>query len=81
LIQATLVRHHAALVVMGKELPEALKTAVARLPLRLIKRRAANAGDQVSTGAVKIMLPDGTSQEATTPEGLQKVLLPSVPIR
>jgi uncharacterized protein YyaL (SSP411 family) len=81
LIQATLVRHHAALVVMGKELPEALKTAVARLPLRLIKRRAANAGDQVSTGAVKIILPDGTSQEATTPEGLQKVLLPSVPIR
>ena len=81
LIQATLVRHHAALVVMGKQLPEALKTAVARLPLRMIKRRVANAGDQVPAGAVKIVLPDGTSQEATTPEGLQKVLLPSAPIR
>jgi uncharacterized protein YyaL (SSP411 family) len=82
LIQATMVRYHAPLVVMGKELPEALKTAVARLPLRLFKRRIATSEDQVPAGAVKIILAEGVPpQEVTTPEDLQKVLLPSAPTR
>jgi uncharacterized protein YyaL (SSP411 family) len=81
LIQATLVRHHAPLVVLGKELPEALKTAVTRLPLRLVKRRSATAADEVPAGAIKIKLADGTAQTVTTPEVLEKLLLPSLPIR
>lgn len=81
LIQATLVRHHAPLVVMGKHLPEPLKTAVTRLPLRLFYRRAATAADQVPDGTLKIIQADGTSEPVTTVEVLQKVLLPSAPIR
>jgi len=76
LIQATLVRHYAPLVLNGKELPEAMQTAVARLPLRLVKRRAATAGDAVPDGSVKIVLSDGSSQLAATPQALQDALLP-----
>jgi len=77
LIQATMVRHFSPLVLNGKDLPEALTTAVDRLPLRLTKRRAASAADAVPDGTVKIILPDGTSQLATTPEALRDALLPS----
>ena len=77
LIQATLVRHYAPLVLNGKGLPEAMQTAVARLPLRLVKRRVAAAADGVPNGSVKVILPDGTSQLAATPEALRDALLPS----
>jgi uncharacterized protein YyaL (SSP411 family) len=78
LIQATLVRHYAPLVVTGKELPEALKTAVECLPLRLIKRRAGLAQDGVANGSVKLILPDGGERMVTTPEALRDaVLLPA----
>ena len=81
LIEATLVRHHAPLMVMGKNLPAALQTAVTRLPLRLVNRRVATAADQVPDGTVKISQPDGTSEQITSAEVLQKVLLPSAPIQ
>lgn len=77
LIQACLVRHHAPVVLIGKDLPEALKTAVERLPLRLIKQRAGTPGDAVPSASVKIILPDGSTQIAATPEALRDVLLPS----
>jgi hypothetical protein len=75
LIQATLVRHYAPQVLDGKDLPEALKTAVQRLPLRLIKRRAASAADGVPNGSVKVILSDGSSHLAASPEALQDALL------
>ena len=81
LIQATMVSHHAALVVMGTDLPEALQTAVTRLPLRLINRRTATAADAVPAGALKILLADGTSRVVTTSEDLRNVVLPSAPIQ
>lgn len=81
IILATLVRHHAPLVVLGKGLPEGLKSAVTQLPLRLVKRRSATPADQVPDGAVKIVQPDGASQLVTSTEVLLKVLLPSSPIR
>ncbi len=77
LIQATCVRHYAALVVSGKALPEPLQNAVERLPLRLMKRRAAVATDAVPDGSVKILLPDGSARLVATPEAFQDVLLPS----
>ena len=76
LIQATLARHHAPLVLIGQELPTALKIAVERLPLRLVPRRVATAADAIPSGAVKIVLPDGSSQQITTPEALRDALLP-----
>jgi hypothetical protein len=76
-----MVRHHGPLVLMGKELPDALKTAVTRLPLRLVNRRTAKADDEVPAGTLKVVLADGTSRAVTTPEDLQNVLLPSAPIR
>lgn len=77
LIQATLVRHHAPLVLIGKDLPEAMKTAVERMPLRVIKRRAATAEDKVPNGSVKIILADGGNRMATTADALQDAILPS----
>lgn len=76
LIQATLVRHYAPLVLNGRELPEAMQTAVARLPLRLVKRRAAAPGDGVPNDSVKIVLSDGSSHLAATPQALRDALLP-----
>ena len=76
LIQATLVRHYAPLVLNGKELAEAMQTAVARLPLRMIKRRVATVADGVPNGSVKILMPDGSSQLAATPQALRDALLP-----
>ena len=77
LIQATLVRHYAPLVIHGKDLSPAMQTALARMPLRLVKRRAASAADGVANGTVKILLADHTSLVAATPEALQDALLPS----
>jgi len=81
LLQATLVRHFAPLVVAGNELAPALQTAVARLPLRLVKRRVATAADAVPNGSVKILLPDGTNKLAATAEALRDALLPSAAIQ
>ncbi|MEI6653159.1 MAG: DUF255 domain-containing protein [Verrucomicrobiota bacterium] len=77
LIQAALVRHYAPLLVLGKDLPEPLQTAVERLPLRQFKQRAGVGGDAVPSGAVKIILPDGSARMAATPDDLRDVLLPS----
>jgi uncharacterized protein YyaL (SSP411 family) len=79
LIQAAMVRHHGALVLMGADLPAALQRAVTRLPLRLIKRRAATAADAVPAGTLRILLAEGTSREVTTSEDLRNVFLPSAP--
>ena len=76
LLQATLVRHYAPLVINGKDLSPAMQTALARLPLRLVKRRAATAADGVANGTVKIILSDQTNLVAATPEALQDALLP-----
>ncbi|MEI6675856.1 MAG: DUF255 domain-containing protein [Verrucomicrobiota bacterium] len=77
LIQAMLVRHYAPLLLLGKELPEPLQAAVERLPLRLFKQRAGAGDDAVPSGAVKIILPDGSARMAVTPDDLRDVLLPS----
>ncbi|MEI6606855.1 MAG: DUF255 domain-containing protein [Verrucomicrobiota bacterium] len=77
LLQATLVRHYAPLVINGKDLSPAMQTALSRLPLRMVKRRAATAADSVASGSVKIVLADQTSVVVATPEALQDALLPT----
>ncbi len=77
LIQATLVRHYAPLVLCGKHLTPAMDAALTRLPLRLVKRRVATAADGVADGMVKVIQTDQSSSEAATPEALQDALLPS----
>jgi len=79
LLQATLARHYAPLVIHGKDLTPAMQTALARLPLRLVKRRAATAADGVANGSVKIVLADATALVAASPEALQDALLPALP--
>jgi len=81
LLVATLVRHHAAVVVQGSAVSPELKAAVARLPLRMINRRIAGAKDELPAGALKILWPDGSSQVVETPESFQEAVLPSRPIR
>ncbi len=72
---AALIRHYRLTVVYGAELPASLKSAVERLPLRTVQRRMARSGDEVPADAVKVLLPDGQSVVAATPEALQEALL------
>lgn len=81
LLVATLVRHHAAVVVLGSAVSSELKAAVAKLPLRMVNRRVATAKDDLPAGALKILWPDGSSQVVETPESFQEAVLPSRPIR
>lgn len=76
LIVATLARHHAPTVVVGGEVPAELKTAIARLPLRVVNRRPATAKDEMPATAVKILRQDGSSQIVETVESFQQALLP-----
>jgi len=77
LIEATLLRHYAPLVIQGKHLSPAMQNALALMPLRLVKRRVASAADGLADGTVKLILADQTSQVLATPEALQDALLSS----
>ena len=54
-----------------------LTVGARRLPLRLVKRRVATAAEGIPNGSVKVVLSDGSSQLAATPEALRDALLPS----
>lgn len=76
LLQATLVRHFKLTVLMGENLSPDLKTAVERLPLRVVQRRAAKTDEQVPSGSVKVLLPEDRSVVVSTPEALHQAVLP-----
>lgn len=71
LLMANLSRHNKVLVLQGSGISPEMKTSVQRLHPRLIHRRPATPADQVPSGAVKILLPDGSSQTITDPAALQ----------
>lgn len=77
LLLATVARHYKVTVVCGADLPSVLKTAAERLSLRSIQRRPARPEDQVPAGSIKIILSEGKTSMATTPEALQQAVLPS----
>jgi uncharacterized protein YyaL (SSP411 family) len=77
LLLATLARHYKITVALGDGLAPELKSAVERLPLRAVQRRAARPQDQVPSGSVKVFLPGGANRVAATPEALREALLPS----
>lgn len=77
LLLATLNRHYPMVVVTGKDLPAGLQTAVERLPLRSVQRRAAGPQEDVPAGSVMVLLPDSKSVTVTTAAALQEALLPT----
>ncbi len=77
LLIATFVRHYGITVVLGADIPPALKRAVERLPMRVIQHRLARPEDQVPAGSVKVLLPAGESRMAATAETLHEAILPS----
>ncbi len=79
LIIATLARHHAPVVVVGKDASPALKAELARLPLRTANRRLAGAKDEVPPTAFKILWPDGRTEIVENPEGFRDAVLPTRP--
>lgn len=81
LLAATLLRHHAPVVVMGADLAGDLKSAVARLPLRIVNRRLATPKDQMPATAVKLLWPDGKSELCESVESFSQAVLPSVASR
>ncbi len=77
LLQATVMRHYRTTVLLGKDLPDALRNTVLQLPPRSVIRRPAKADEAVPAGAVKVLLPDDQSRIITTPHGLREAVLPS----
>lgn len=77
LLQATVMRHFPSTVLMGKDLPAELKSAVSQLPPRSVVRRNAKPGEEVPAGAVKVLLPDNQIRMITTAHGLREAVLPS----
>lgn len=77
LLLATVLRHYKTTVILGENLPSAMKSAVERLSPRAVQRRAAQAADQVPAGAVKVVLSDAEGLVVSSPEALQQALLPS----
>ena len=79
LLLATLARHYKLTVVFGTDLAPAMKSAIERLPLRVIHRRPARPADQVPAGSVRVVVPgdEAESRIVSTPEALQEALLPS----
>jgi uncharacterized protein YyaL (SSP411 family) len=76
LLLATLSRHYKVTVMLGKDLPPALKLASQRLQLRTIHCRPATPDEQVPAGAIKVLVTGGESKTVTTPEALQEAVLP-----
>lgn len=77
LLQATLARHFRVILVAGPGISPEMKLATERLPMRMIQRRDAKSADEVATGSVLVLLPDGESRLVSTPEALQQAVLPS----
>lgn len=77
LLQATMMRHYPATVLMGKDLPEDLKSAVLMSPPRSVIRRPAKSGEEIPAGAVKVLLPDDQARVISTAHGLREAVLPS----
>jgi uncharacterized protein YyaL (SSP411 family) len=77
LLIATLARHYPVVVVVGANLPPALRLAVERLPMRVFQRRAARDGEKIPAGAVKVLIGrEDEGRIVTTPEALAEALLP-----
>lgn len=77
LLLATLARHYPVVVVQGTDLPESLRMAVARLPMRMFQRREARHGENVAAGAVKVLIGGAeVGGNITSPEALEQALLP-----
>jgi acetamidase/formamidase len=75
LLMASLSRHFKVCVTIAPDAPPALKTAVQRLPMRLVHRRTATPEDAVPAASVKVTLPDNSSQIITAPDALAKAVM------
>ena len=77
LLLATMARHFHVTVILGADIPPALRLATERLQMRVVQHRPARPGDQVPPKSVKVLLPGGESRIVSTPEALQEAVLPS----
>lgn len=75
LLMANLSRHQNLRVLYAGDVSAEMKTAIQRLHPRLVHRRLATAADQVPSGAVKVLLPDGTSRVITNPAELPSAVV------
>jgi uncharacterized protein len=77
LLLATLTRHYRITAVVGAGVSSELKSAVERLPLRSVQRRAARPDDKVPDGSVQIIFSDAEPRLVSTAAALKEALLPS----
>lgn len=81
LLMASLSRHFKVCVTIAPDAPPALKTAVQRLPMRLVHRRTATPEDAVPAASVKVTLPDNSSQIITASDALAKAVMALSPTK
>lgn len=77
IITPTLLREHGPVVAIGPEVSDGMREAVARLPLRTVRRSSAPAAGQ---GAL-VTLADGSKIPANSPAAMREVLLHPAPPR
>jgi len=78
LIIATLSRSFSPTVVLGSHVSPELADAVRKLPLRLVNRRPASPGDEVSPENGKLLPGTGDAIQISSPEAVREALLPSL---
>lgn len=76
LLQATVAREFRVTIVTGANLSPEMKLATERIPPRMVQKRSAKSPDEVSAGAVMVVLSSGETSMVSTPAALEEALLP-----
>jgi hypothetical protein len=77
LLQATLAREFLVTVIIPESAPAELRAAALRLPVRMVQRRTAQAGDDIPPNSLKVTLPGGETRTVKTAKDLTDAILPS----
>lgn len=76
LLQATLIRHYRLTLAIGPGISPELRSAVERLPARVVQRRPAKPGENVPSSSIRVLLPDGATLDVSSAETLRQAVLP-----
>ncbi len=79
LLQATVAREFKVTIIAGEGISGEMRTAVERLPMRMIQRRTAKPGDEIPRGSVMVRYSTGEPRLATSVQELMEAVTPAPP--
>jgi len=79
LLQATIAREFKVTIISGEELPDEMKSAIERLPMRMVQRRLAKSGDEIPAGSAMVRYSAGEPRMVSSVQELREAVLPSDP--